>query len=392
MDLSELREQIDSIDAEILRLFERRMDIVQNVAEYKRTNQLPVFQSGREQEIITRIGETAAPLYGQAAQVLFTAMMDISKCLQKDRLTSPQAFLENFCADSFDTFPSGRVLVACPGTDGSFSHIAAQQLFPEGTFHFYTDFPDVFRAVENGDADFGVLPIENSNAGSVLTVYDQLSRSPLYICRGTKIKIEHCLAARPGVSFEEIEQVYSHPQAISQCYDFLHEHQLKPCEYSNTAAAASMVSQSMKPLAAICSETGARQHGLSVLRRGIQNNDQNYTRFICVSKHVYTGADADTTSVSFRLPNTAGSLYRMLTKVAARGINMTKIESSPAHTEHFDVIFYVNFAGNLTQENILCLLNDLAGEISEFKFLGNYLEVLSCGSQPGLPEVSLPGA
>ena len=150
MDLSELREQIDSIDAEILRLFERRMDIVQNVAEYKRTNQLPVFQSGREQEIITRIGETAAPLYGQAAQVLFTAMMDISKCLQKDRLTSPQAFLENFCADSFDTFPSGRVLVACPGTDGSFSHIAAQQLFPEGTFHFYTDFPDVFRAVENG--------------------------------------------------------------------------------------------------------------------------------------------------------------------------------------------------------------------------------------------------
>ena len=211
----------------------------------------------------------------------------------------------------------------------------------------------------------------------MVEVYELLKKYNSYIARRIKIEVNHCLAALPGTQLSDIKCVFSHEQGIQQCSSFIHQHNLTAHSYSNTAAAAEYVAQSdpNQHFAAICSNLGAQIHGLQILSDHISNIDENYTRFICISKKPQYSKEDNIISISFSLPHTVGSLYRMLTKFSVYGINMQKIESKPIGNKNFDIMFYLDFTGNLKDENVSALLNDLAADLLQFKYLGNYIEI-----------------
>lgn len=373
MDLQQIRGQIDTIDGEILRLFEERMELVKGVAQYKRENNLPIFHRDREDQIIERIGIQASEENAQGAKVLFSTLMNISKCLQQNTVRD----YSNQTLSLLETVkrrpsPPEHPVVACPGVVGSYTYLAGKKKFPNAEIRMFERFGDVFNAVQAGEVDCGVLPIENSNAGSVSEVYDLMRSHDFYINHSIRLKINHCLCARPGTKLEDVTEVYSYIQGLAQCSEFICAHNLVKREYSNTAAAAEFVSKCEQPFAAICSAESAQEYGLEILREGIQNIDENYTRFIVISKHLYPNPECDTVATSLTLANAVGSLYNLLTKFAVSGVNLTKIESKPIGNKNFDVIFYLDFTGNVLSDSTIHLINDLSNELSGFKFLGNY--------------------
>lgn len=370
MDLADIRKEIDSTDDEILKLFLKRMELCVGVAKYKKENNMPVFQSKREEEILDRIRKESPEDIADGAGQLFTCIMDISKCLQQRILAQPPV-------PHFSEPKTGNIKVACPGTAGSNTEQASVKLFPDADICFYPDFADVFEAVENGDADYGVLPIENSTAGDIRQTYDLLAKYNFYICRRTQIKIDHCLVAKKGA---DIRTIYSHEQALKQCFGFLKDYPARAVPYTNTALAAELVANSDdNTIAAICSERCAELYGLDIIQRDIADNPDNTTRFICISKHPEVTPDADIISICMSLPHTTGSLYRMLIRFALYGLNITKIESAPVpqakqdiKREAFDVVFYLDFEGNALDPEVLRLMSIMEQEMKYFKFLGNY--------------------
>ncbi len=377
MDLNSLREQIDEIDSGLLPLFEKRMDVVRGVAQFKQENGLPIFHPERENAILDRMANRARPEYSASAKVLYTSMMELSKIQQRKQIGTIQPFCEQI-RSALQNSGVGRPQhprVACQGVEGAYSHIAADSLFPEAEITFHHAFEDVFRAVEQGDTEYGVLPVDNSNAGSVADVYALMKQYDFFIAYSVKVKVEHCLAVRPGVSLDEVTQVYSHEQALMQCKNWFDAHPGKaPVKFQNTAMAAKFVSETDEPAAAICSCKSAKLYGLEILQSGIQNTDENYTRFMCIAKNLRLEPDANMVSVALSIPNVPNSLYKLLTVFAAAGVDLTKIESKPIGTKNFDVIFYIDFLGNVRDENVFYLLNHLESEYEPFKFLGNYKE------------------
>lgn len=372
MDLSEIRGRIDGIDAKIAELFLERMELAGDVARWKAENNMPVFQGKREEEILERMRGLAPEEMKLGTQLLFTNIMDISKCLQIERLSRSEI-------PEYTSEIKSNPRVACQGTQGSYSHAAYNLLFNSGTVAFYDSFSDVFEAVEGGEADYGILPIENSTAGEVTQTYELMGQHDFYISRTVHVNVNHVLAAKKGVKESDVKMVFSHEQALRQCGDYLRQN---PCftviPYHNTASAAKMVSENQSnELATICSEDCARIYGLDVLKKDIGINQSNYTRFICISKNleVYDGANVVTVSMS--LPHTAGALYRLLTKFAVNGLNLTKIESRPlpknvGKESAFDVMFYLDFDGSIKNLSVVKLLNSLKEDLKYFKFLGNY--------------------
>ncbi len=376
MDLTSLRDDIDRIDRQFLSLFEERMETVQKVAQYKKEQGLPIFHPIREQQVLDRAAERAKEPYKTDARVLFTTLMELSKFHQKILISEPGPIALQI-RKTLDTPPivCPHPKIACQGTEGAYSHIAAETLFPEGEITFTREFEDVFKAVERGTVDCGILPIDNSNAGSVTAVYTLMKRYDFYVNHAVKVKVDHCLAAKPGASLGQIKNIYSHEQALRQCSGFFERHpEYAPREYINTAAAAKFVSESDEPAAAICSVKSAKLHGLEILERNIQDTDENYTRFLCISKTMQLHESADKVSIAVAISNQPNSLYRLLTAFSAAGVDLTKIESKPIGTKNFDVIFYIDFLGNLRRPEICHLINSLSGEFEYFKFLGNYPE------------------
>lgn len=375
MDLETLRDQIDGINSELLALFEQRMELTKQVAIYKKENNLPIFQPDREQAILSRIMEqTEKKENQQATKVFFSVLMDISKCQQK-RIVSENAEIIKKIQNTQCGPCKPAKTIACQGVPGAYSNLAAEQLFGRPNISYFQSFEDVFHAVEDNRADYGVLPIDNSNAGTVGEVYTLMRKHSFFICHSTKVKVEHCLCAKDGTSLESIADVFSHAQALRQCSDFLASHpSIVQHEHSNTAAAAKYVAESAGSSAAICSERSAELYGLNILKHGIQNTDENYTRFICFSKELQIPEENNRISIALSIPNYAGSLYKLLTKFAVADVNMSKIESKPMGTKNFDFIFYIDFSGSLSDPAILELLNDLAQEYDYFKFFGSYCE------------------
>jgi chorismate mutase/prephenate dehydratase len=197
----------------------------------------------------------------------------------------------------------------------------------------------------------------------------------VYIARAVNLEINHCLAAKSGTSLESIKKVYSHPQALSQCSEFIKSCGLKPVESINTAAAAKYANETEECCGAICSESCAELYGMDILKRKISNVLPNYTRFICITKDFCLSEDADTVAVNLVLPNVKGSLYRMLTKFYMNDLNLKKIESRPVADGSFDVMFYLDFEGNISSPKTKSLINELSDELEYFKFLGNYSEI-----------------
>lgn len=372
MDLNQLRGRIDEIDSRILSLFLERMDVCRSVAEYKRINNLPVLQSGREDEVINRIkAMTKDPDLENGTAALFTTIMDISKHLQSQSLYS-EAPDYSFSVPDFKNASA----VGCQGTSGANSETAARLIFGDKPLKFYHSFEDVFKAVESGELEYGVLPVHNSTAGSVTATYDLMGQYSVYIVRTVCVEITHCLAAKDNIAPEDISCVYSHPQALSQCSDYIAAHGLKTKDYSNTATAAEFVksSSSDEKFAAVCSRDCAERLGLNIISDKVANCTVNRTKFICISRKLQVMPEADTISVMLKIPDTQGSLYRLLTKFYVNGMNLRKLESRPVRDGSFEVMFYLDFSGKVTDKHVKTLLNDLSGNLEYFRFLGTSRE------------------
>ena len=371
MDLNELRQQINSIDDQLLELFEQRMEVCMHIAEYKLANDMKVFHPERERQVIEQLNEKAPEELKSSVDVLFTNIMDISKCLQFQKFFS---YAEPVEYEPIDL--SGSRSVAVPGTIGSYSQAAAKRFLPDSEAAFYESFAEVFAAVESESAEFGVVPIANSTAGTVTQTYELMGKYDFHICAATEITINHCLAVKKETDPAAVKRVYSHEQALMQCSNYLSSRGLSTRPYENTALAAAYVKESSEPYAAVCSEVCANELGLKIIDRNIANADANYTRFILFSKNPKRFDDANIISVALTLSHQTSALYRMLTKFSVAGLNLTKLESRPIANTNFDVLFYLDFEGSIASPPVVRLLRELKHELTYFKYLGNYKEIV----------------
>lgn len=376
MDLVELRKQIDEIDSQLIPLLLDRMEVAKGVAQYKVENGIPVLNEKREQEILDNVALKCGE-QGDAIKTVFSSIMDASRALQHKIIGGGQVLRDAVTNAVHGTnLTANGEPIACQGVDGAYSGKAANALFPDSPVAFHKQFEDVFEAVNQNKARFGIIPVENSTAGSVHESYDLIMKYRFYVVGAYDLKIDHCLCAKEGAKYEDIENVYSHPQALSQCNVFLKNFDFTGINFSNTAAAAKYVSESEKTnIAAICSESAAKKYGLTILKKGIQNVSNNTTRFIVISKQLVIDDDAEKISLIFSAPHRTGSLYRVLGRFSMTGLNLTKLESRPVANGKFDYYFYVDILGSVRDESTLDLLCALCDELPEFTFLGNYHEV-----------------
>ncbi len=367
MELSEIRVEIDKLDQEIQQLFERRMMLCRDVAAYKKAHNMQIFQADREKAILDRVEQNAANDLGPASRTFFANMMSISSQLQQKMLIETEAAPKIARPEM-----KKAVRVGCQGTVGANSETAAQNFFPAREIQFYPTFELLFEAVQNGELEYGVLPIYNSTSGTVTQTVDLMGKYQFFITAMNQVEVAHCLAVLPGTKLSDISLVYSHPQALSQCSDYLDSHNLPRRDYSNTATAAQMVAEAGdKTIAAVCSEECAHRNHLEILASRISNVVPNYTQFICITKEMQVAEEASIISVMLTLSNEPGSLSRILNKFFLYGLDMTKIESRPICNGSFDVVFHIDFKGNLRDRSISAFLNDLCKSCSDFKLLGN---------------------
>ena len=379
MDLLELRKKIDEIDKQLIPLLIKRMKVAERVAQYKVENNIPVLNSKREQEILDKV-EAQCGEYGNTIKTIYSATMDASRALQHKIIGGGRelrCIIESAERNKKLRITASGAPIACQGVEGAYSEKAGKEIFPESEIHFYKQFENVFEAVNQGRVKFGIIPVENSTAGSVHEAYDLIMKYRFYVVGSYNMKIDHCLCAKPDTDYEKIENIYSHPQALSQCSSFIKNFDFTGINFSNTAAAAKYVSESDKDnIGAICSENAAKKYNLKVLRKGIQNITDNTTRFIVISKDLVIDEDAQKISLIFSAPHTTGSLYRVLGRFSMTGLNLTKLESRPVANGKFDYLFYVDILGNVNDEQTIDLLCALYDELDEFVFLGNYHEIL----------------
>lgn len=369
--LAQVRAKIDGIDRQLLPLFVERMQCSEQVAALKKEAGEPVFSANREQAILDWARQQGGDFGGEAAG-FYSAIMAISRGRQHRLLPGgePLRAMEASAAREMPAIPQG---VVCQGVEGAYSHQAALDLFPGAAISFRPSWQQVFEDVQAGKAQFGVLPVENSAAGSVTAVYDLILRYRFYIVGAKAVKVAHCLAtARPDAP---VRTVISHPQALSQCRGYIAAHGFEAREFSNTAAAAEYVAeQSQEGLGAICSLEAAKQYGLTVLEEEIQDEKNNQTRFVVISRAPILPEGANKISLCFSLSHEPGSLYSVLQRFAFCGLNMTKIESRPIPGSVFEYDFYLDFTGNIHEPVTLELICSLYDELPRFSFLGNYSE------------------
>lgn len=378
MELNELREQIDNIDKDLLELFVKRMHISSDVAEYKREKGLPVLDAARERELLAGVARKAGEELDDYAVVLYSTILSLSRSYQHRKL-SPEskygAILKNALETTEKLFPESA-RVACQGVEGAYSQIAASKLFKLPSILYFSTFDSVFAAIESGMCEYGVLPIENSTAGSVKRVYDLMVDHNLYITRSMRVKIDHYLLAKPGTRVGDIREIFSHEQAIDQCAAFLRTFKnVKVTVCPNTAVAAQMVAASDRTdVAAISSHTCAELYDLVPLADSVQDKENNYTRFICVAKkpEIYPGADR--TSFMLVTPHKPGALYNILSKINALGLNLLKLESRPIPEREFEFMFYFDIEASAYAPELLELISELESGSEKFKYLGTYAE------------------
>ena len=379
MELPYLRQEIDRIDDEMAKLFALRMDTVLKVAEYKKQSGSPVMDMGREREIIHRVAEIVGPEYAGYAKQLYSTMFELSRSYQNQKLAEPTPLIQSIRNAQQNTprlFPS-KAVVACQGVEGAYSQQACDKVFPIADVMYCSRFEGVFQAVDSGICQYGILPIENSSAGSVTAVYDLMRKYHFNIVRSVRLKIDHALLANTGASLSTIREIVSHEQALSQCSEYLRQHpEIKVTVYENTATAAKYVAQSGRnDLAAISSANCAELYGLKRLDVNVQNSDHNYTRFICISKTMEIYPGANRISLMLTTAHRPGSLYAIVAKFASLGINLLKLESRPISGSDFEFMFYFDIEATVDAEETISLLSHLENDLQTFVFLGNYSEV-----------------
>lgn len=380
MDIIELREQIDRVDSQIMELFRQRMKISEGIAAYKQAVGKPIYDPERERQKLVKLAQMAGPELRTGAIMLFSTLFELSSAHQMKimGLGSPLGDqIARAIANTprqFPQYPS----VACQGVAGAYSQQACTKLFRLPDLTYYSSFEEVFRAVERGDCEYGVLPVENSTAGIVQQIYDLLVRHRCYIVRSVRLKIDHCLLTRPGVKLEEVKEIFSHEQAIHQCAGFLKGLEgVKVTVVPNTAMAAKMVARSQRnDVAALSSYACAQLYGLECLRAGVQDEGNNYTRFICISKDMELYPGADRTSVMCVVSHRPGSLAKVLSRFSALGLNLQKIESRPIPNRDFEFRMFLDFDAPLYAEELVQILREMENLCEDFQYLGSYSEMV----------------
>jgi chorismate mutase/prephenate dehydratase len=374
MDLLELRKKIDEIDSQIVDLYESRMDVSRQVAEYKIETGKKVFDRVREQEKLAKVKSlTHNDFNSHGIEELFEQIMSMSRKLQYQMLAEHGSMgqLPFIGVDELDT---KKARVVFQGAEGAYSQAAMMQYFGDRVNSFHVDtFRDAMSAIEEGSADFAVLPIENSTAGIVNEIYDLLVEFENYIVGEQIIKIEHCLLGVPGAVEEDIKTVYSHPQSLMQSAKFLSDHDWRQISMQNNAFAAKKVAEDAdKTQAAIAGEIAGEIYGLNVLKKGVNQSGTNSTRFIIVTNQKIFKKDAQKVSICFEVPHQSGSLYHMLSHFIYNNLNMTKIESRPIEDRNWEYRFFIDFEGNLADSAVKNALRGLREEARNMKILGNY--------------------
>ena len=374
-NLLELRDEIDVIDKQIVALYQQRMQIAAEVAEYKIETGKKVFDKDREMEklaTLSALGDSAFNRHG--IRELFEQIMSISRKRQYQLMTE-NGIYEKPDFEELDALDYKNARIVFQGTEGAYTQLALKQYFGEdaGNSYHVETWRDAMEAIASGDADYAVLPIENSSAGIVSENYDLMVEYGHCIVGEQIIKIEHSLLGVPGEKLSDITDVYSHPQALMQCSVFLNDNGLKQISVENTAVAAKrVVKEGDKSQAAIASEIAGQLYGLELLKPSIQNNQGNTTRFVILANRKVYQKDAGKISLCFELPHTSGSLYNMLGNFIFNHVNMMMIESRPIPGKNWEYRFFVDIEGNLSDPSIQNALKSVSEEAANMRILGNY--------------------
>lgn len=380
MDLNELRKKIDSVDDEMVKLFTERMEIAAQIAEYKMQNNLPILMPAREREKLLDVARKAGPEMADYTRVLYSMLFELSRSYQGKRSRKTTALYEEITQAIKNTpnlFPQ-TPMVACQGVEGAYSQLACEKIFRSPFIMYFKSFDAVFEAIDQGLCQYGILPIENSTAGSVKKVYDLMIQHNFSIVRTFRLKIDHNLLVNPGTKISDIKEIYSHEQALNQCSEFLQKLTgVNIIPVANTALASEMVAKSgRKDVAALSSRACAELYGLECLASSVQDKGNNRTRFICISKNLEIYPGADKTSIMMILPHKPGTLYKVLARLYTLGINVTKLESRPIPDREFEFMFYFDLETSIYSEEYVQLMCELEDFCEEFKYLGSYSEVV----------------
>lgn len=379
MDLEALRLRVNEIDDEIAKLFVERMQTSAKIAEAKAEKKLPVLDQKRENQVLQRVMEQVGEEFELYIKTLYHTMFEVSRSYQAGLLTKETPLSQEILANIQEPkleFPR-KAVVACQGVEGSYAERACGKLFSMPNTMFFNSFESVFNAVEMGLCQYGVLPIENSSAGSVTEVYDLMVRHKFYVVKSLKLHINHALVTKKGIKLSDIKEIISHEQALQQCSEFLKSlPNVKVTVFENTATAAKYVAECDRTdIAALSSPECAKLYGLDILKEDVQNNANNYTRFICIAKNMEIYAGANKISLLLSVAHKPGSLHEMIGKVACQGLNLSKLESRPIPGKDFEFRFYFDIDGSVFSPHVLTLLKDMELSAEKLSFLGCYSEM-----------------
>lgn len=380
MDLSDYRKQIDEIDDDLVKLFSRRMETAANIAQCKRDMGKAVMDAKREREKLLDLVGKCPEKFKDYTASLYSLIFELSRSYQHRILGTGSeltAQIQSAIENTPSLFPTNAT-VACQGVEGAYSQLACEKLFRLPGIFYFSNFDAVFSAIEKGLCQYGVIPLENSTAGSVNKVYDLMMRHNFRIVRSVRLKVDHNLLVKPGTKLSDIKEIYSHEQAINQCAGYLQKFsgvKIIPCE--NTAVAAKYVAQSEAgDVAALSSRSCMKLYGLECLESSVQDRGNNFTRFICISKNLEIYPGADRTSLMMVLPHTPGSLYKVLSRFYALGLNLNKLESRPMPERNFEFMFYFDLDTSVYSPQFIQLMGEMETISEEFSYLGSYSEVI----------------
>lgn len=381
MELNEIRKSIDEVDNEIAELYQKRMDLIKEVVKAKKQSGKATLDPDRERNILLRVSDRVKEDNQVYLKRVFETLFETSRAYQTTYAEQSSEITEKIknALEKGELELPAKAKVACQGVSGAYSGIAADRLFALADISYFKNFEGVFQAVEKGFCKYGVLPIENSYAGSVNQVYDLMKEHKFYIVKSVRLSVSHNLVVNKDVDIKDIKEIISHEQALNQCKHYLEKFPgVKITSCPNTAVAAKTVAESgRKDLAALCSRECAELYGLKLLETNVQDTDNNYTRFILIAKEMEFYKGAEKISIMTTLPqNAPGSLNKLLSKFSNVGINLTKLESRPIVGSSFEFVFYFDFECDIKDkavQNLICELND---STEQFTFLGAYKETV----------------
>lgn len=381
MELKDYRLKLDEIDDQLVDLFRKRMELAVEIASFKKEHGLPILDAGRERDKMKELCAKVSPEMRNYTSVLYSSLFELSRSCQSRQMqqyTDLNHRISDAIIHTSNLFPQDVTVGVC-GVEGTFVQTACEKLFRMPFIMYFNNLEGVFAAIEKGLCSYGVVPIENCSAGSVKKIYDLMIQHSFSIVRSVRLKADQNLLSRPATRLEDVKEIFSHEQSISQCSEYLRalgpDVKVTVCE--NTAIAAKMVAESQRSdVAAICSRNCMELFGLKCLRCSIQDRRSNDTRFICISRNLEIYPGADRTSIMLALSHKPGALYKLLARFYALGINITKLESRPIPDRDFEFMFHLDLETSIYSQEFIQIICELSASCEEFTYLGSYSEVV----------------